>query len=71
MKISGKVTYVNLSGGFWGIAGADGQKYQPMNSLPARYQKEGTSITASVRKVTGASIFMWGQQVEIESIQKT
>lgn len=69
MQISGKVTYVDLSGGFWGIAGANGQNYQPVNGIPAKYRKEGTKVTASVKEVPGVSIFMWGQQVKIESIQ--
>lgn len=63
--ITGKVTYVNLSGGFWGIQGNDGQKYQPTN-LPNHHKKEGKKVTLKVKEAeNGFSIFMWGQMVEI------
>ncbi len=68
MDISGHVTYVNLSGGFWGIVGSDGQQYQPTQSLPDKYCQEGMKIKASVTPASGVSIFMWGQQVNVQKI---
>jgi hypothetical protein len=68
MDIKGKVTFVNLSGGFWGIEAEDGQKFQPVDKLPAGLLKEGTRIQATVKPVQAFGIQMWGQDVEIKSI---
>lgn len=68
MKISGHVTYVELSGGFWGIISSDGEQYQPVSPIPANLQKEGLKVTARVSPAAGMSIFMWGTQVKIDSI---
>lgn len=69
MKITGTVTFVDLAGGFWGILGADGQQYQPTSPLPADLCQEGKKITAKVRPANGMSIFMWGNQVDVQTIQ--
>ena len=70
MQITGKVTYVDLSGGFWGIEGEDGQQYNPMDSLPKSYQESGLRVKAEVRPVQAFSIFMWGRNVNIQKIEK-
>lgn len=70
MEITGTVTYVDLSGGFWGISADNGQKYTPVHSLPADYQQEGLRVKAQVQPQTGVGIFMWGQQVTIKRIEK-
>ncbi|MEO0473805.1 MAG: hypothetical protein AAF206_29615 [Bacteroidota bacterium] len=70
MKIAGTVTYVNLSGGFWGIQGEDGQQYNPGGSLPKQFQKEGLKVSAEVSPSDAFSIFMWGTNVDIKSIQQ-
>ena len=41
MNITGSIKYVNLSGGFWGIEADNGQKYQPVEKLPAQLRQEG------------------------------
>lgn len=69
MEIKGKVTYVDLSGGFWGIEGEDGQQYNPVGSLPRSLQKEGLSIKAKVKPAQSFSIFMWGRNVDIQNIE--
>ena len=70
MQITGKVTYVNLSGGFWGIQGDDGQQYNPLNSLPSNFHKEGLRGNAKVSPSKSFSIFMWGRNVDIKNIEK-
>lgn len=69
MKISGHVTYVELSGGFWGIISTDGEQYQPVSPIPANLQKEGLKINATVQPASGMSIFMWGTQVTVDTIK--
>lgn len=68
MQISGKVVYVDLSGGFWGIEGRNGQQYRPVNGLPSAYRKQGLQVKAKVTPASGMSIFMWGKQVNILEI---
>ena len=69
MKITGTVTYVDLSGGFWGIKGDDGQQYTPASDLPTAYKQEGMRITAKAKPVQVFSISMWGQHVELSDIK--
>jgi hypothetical protein len=70
MQITGKVTFVDLSGGFWGIEGDDGQKYNPLDSLPSSYRKKGLRVKAEVSPAKAFSIFMWGRNVNIDKIEK-
>ena len=68
MNITGIIKYVNLSGGFWGIEADNGQKYQPVDKLPAQLRKEGTRVKATIQPVATFGIMMWGQDVEVKSI---
>ena len=68
MEISGKITFVDLSGGFWGIVGDNGQNYQPTKPLPKSLQEEGKKVKAQVEQASGMSIFMWGTQVDVNRI---
>ncbi|MEM7372150.1 MAG: hypothetical protein AAF587_26265 [Bacteroidota bacterium] len=70
MKITGTITYVDLSGGFWGIEGDDGQKYTPNEHLPETFQQEGLKVKAEVTPANGFGIFMWGQQVNVIKIEQ-
>ncbi|MEZ4829926.1 MAG: hypothetical protein R3C61_27130 [Bacteroidia bacterium] len=69
MQITGKITFVNLSGGFWGILGDDGQNYNPGSSLPTGFHKEGVRIKAKVSPSQAFSIFMWGTNIDIKQIE--
>ncbi|MEM6263851.1 MAG: hypothetical protein AAGI38_15160 [Bacteroidota bacterium] len=71
MHITGKVVFVNLSGGFWGIESDDGTQYKPVEGLPSDYQQEGLRVTATAKPVEGMSIFMWGESVQLRNIKKT
>ena len=65
MEINGKVVYQNLSGGFWGIVGSDGQKWLPTN-MPAAFKKIGLEVKVEARKnLDYISIYMWGTPVDI------
>ncbi|MDX1907305.1 MAG: hypothetical protein SF053_09750 [Bacteroidia bacterium] len=69
MQITGTITWVNLSGGFWGINGDDGQQYAPTSDLPAALRREGQQVRATVRPAQVFSIMMWGQHVEVQQIE--
>ena len=70
MNITGKLTYVNLSGGCWGIEGDDGQKYHPVDGIPEAYKKEGKRVKVKLSPVQSFGIFMWGQDVNLETIDQ-
>ena len=67
---SGRVSYVNLEGGFYGITGDDGKKYEPLD-LDAKYRKDGLRVAfdATVAKDV-ASTRMWGTPVNLTLIEE-
>ena len=66
----GTVIYQDLEGGFYGIIADDGRQYLPI-SLPEELKENGTMVSFVFRPVQDtASIFMWGEQVQIVSISK-
>jgi inhibitor of cysteine peptidase len=67
---SGTVMYQNLEGGFYGIIGDDGQKYEPLN-LDAKYQKDGLRVAfdATVAKDI-VSTRMWGTPVNLAEVEE-
>lgn len=68
--ITGTIHHINLEGGFWGIIGDDGTKYNPVN-LPPEYQKEGLRVKLTAEKIEkGVSIQMWGQMLRILKIKE-
>lgn len=70
MKIKGTMTHVPLSGGFWGIEADNGRRYRPVNPVSEEFCVAGLAISATVEPVQTFSIFMWGTDVELLSIQK-
>ena len=67
---TGKITRVQVEGGFWGIIGDDGTKYDPIN-LPDEYKKDGLKVQfIANEKKNAASFHMWGHIVEIVKIEK-
>lgn len=70
MNIEGQVVHVPLSGGFWGIEGNDGRKYRPVKGLAPDFQVAGLVVKAAVEPVQTFSIFMWGTDVELLSIER-
>ena len=68
--LTGEVAYINLEGGFYGIIGDDGQKYQPTN-LSKQLRKPGLPIKfTAVSAPNSFSSFMWGTVITIQSATK-
>ena len=65
MKVTGKVVYKNISGGFWGIIDNNGKEWRPVN-LPKSLQKDGKAVNINARLAEEEmSIFMWGTAIII------
>ena len=62
--ITGKVVYKNIGTGFWGIEGAKGEQWLPIN-LPESMKIESKEVTLKIKALEGESMFMWGTMVEI------
>lgn len=65
MKIKGKIVFIDLEGGFWGIESTDQSKYLPIN-MPEQLKLVGklVEINAVLRPdIQGMS--MWGEYIEI------
>jgi inhibitor of cysteine peptidase len=68
--LSGTITYLDLEGGFFGIIGDDGQKYDPVN-LEAKYQKDGLRVAFVPEPVKDAAgIHMWGTMVNLVQVEE-
>lgn len=69
LQRTGRVVHVELAGGFYGILGDDGVKYQPTN-LPYPYRKDGTLVKfiAWPREDMFTSV-MWGKVIEIKTME--
>ena len=70
MSATGTVKFIDLEGGFYGIVGDDGKKYDPTN-LGQQFREDGLRIRfeAKIRRDV-ASIHMWGMIVDITKIEK-
>lgn len=68
-KINGKIVYLDLSGGFYGIEGNNGEKLNPVDGLPKTFQKPGLQVEVSYKSSDTFSIHMWGQNVNIVDIK--
>jgi inhibitor of cysteine peptidase len=67
---SGTVTYENLEGGFYGITGDDGKKYEPQN-LDAKYRKDGLRVAFGATVIGDTvSTRMWGTPVNLTLIEE-
>lgn len=70
LHLTGQVYYANMEGGFYGIIGDDGIKYQPTN-LPRKFKKEGLSLKFDAKtKGSMVSVFQWGTIVELLSVSE-
>jgi len=68
--ITGTVRYLDFEGGFYGLVGDDGEKYDPVN-LPKEYKKDGLRVKFQVTEKKGMVGFhMWGKIVEVVKIEK-
>lgn len=70
LRFTGTVVYVPVEGGFFGIQGDDGRKYDPRN-LPEEFRRDKLPVRVVARPVEGAVGFhMWGRIVDIVRIEK-
>ncbi len=60
------VRWVDLEGGFWGLIGPDGARYEPVSGLPPDLQHEGQQLRARLRAVPVFSFRMWGTPVDVQ-----
>lgn len=66
----GVVRYVEIEGGFYGIEGTDGTRYDPVN-LQEAFRQDGLAVRFLYTEVTGAvGIRQWGRIVEITAIER-
>lgn len=67
-QLTGEVAYIASEGGFYGIIGDDGRRYQPSN-LPRNFRKAGLPVVFTFVERTGTfSTLMWGTIIDIKSI---
>ena len=67
MTITGIIVYEDLEGGFWGIVGTDGARFEVENSLPADIKQPGTMVEAEVEPTGSITIRQWGTPVKVLS----
>ncbi|MFM8450631.1 MAG: hypothetical protein ACKOAY_11055 [Haliscomenobacter sp.] len=66
--IIGKIVYVALEGGFYGIEGVDGREWYPLD-LPDQFKKNGLSVAVQAIERTDAfSSAMWGTPIQILTV---
>jgi len=64
-KVTGKVVFVDLNSGFWGIEDASGNQYRPIN-MPEQLKYPNREVEVKLREVEeGFSMHMWGTAVKI------
>jgi L-ascorbate metabolism protein UlaG (beta-lactamase superfamily) len=67
--LTGQIKHITIEGGFYGIVGDDGQKYDPVN-LANEFKKDGLRVRFAVKEKEGVVGFhMWGKIVEIVSME--
>jgi hypothetical protein len=67
---TGTVKHITLEGGFYGIIGDSGARYDPIN-MPKEFKIDGLRVRFTAKRQTGAvSFHMWGTLIEIISIEK-
>lgn len=70
ISVKGTVEHVELEGGFWGVIGDDGKRYDVVN-LSKEFRKQGLRVKFVGRlRPDRVSFHMWGVIVEVISIEK-
>jgi len=66
--IHGTIRYISVEGGFYGIVGEDGRRYDPVN-LPAPFRKDNLPVRFRGKVLKDRVGFhMWGEIFQIEGI---
>ncbi len=69
IRTTGKMVYLDLEGGFWGIEADDGRKFDPLE-LDEKFHKEGLRVVfEAVPNTDMMSTRMWGTLVELRKIE--
>jgi hypothetical protein len=69
IRTSGKIVYLDLEGGFWGIVADDGRKFDPIE-LDEKFHKDGLRVTFEAEPDTDRmSTRMWGSLVVLKKIE--
>ena len=69
ISATGTIRYQDIEGGFWGIIGDDGIKYDPME-LDSQFQKEGLRVSFKASPETDMmSTHMWGTIINLSHIE--
>jgi inhibitor of cysteine peptidase len=68
---TGTIRYQNLEGGFWGILGDGGGRYDVVTGLPDALKVDGIRVKFQAQpSAENVSFHMWGQAIDIESIHR-
>jgi heat shock protein HslJ len=68
ISAKGRVIFIDLEGGFFGIITSAGEKYLPLN-LPGQFKIDGTEVVfTAYKEADTATIFMWGIPIHLESV---
>ena len=68
MKLVGKVIFISVEGGAYGIVDASGRKFLPLN-MPNQLKKDGANVICKVRPADVETTIMWGEPVYIDSFE--
>lgn len=67
---TGRIEYIDLEGGFYGIIGDDGVKYDPVN-LSSDFKQDSLRVRFEGKILTDqASFHMWGTLIELTKIER-
>lgn len=68
--INGKVVYVAVEGGFYGLVSDDGQRYLP-DALPQEFRQDGLPVSMRIEPLPASVGFrMWGKKVRLLTIER-
>lgn len=68
--INGKVVYVAVEGGFYGLVSEDGQRYLPTD-LPREFRQDGLPVRVRLEPLPATVGFrMWGTKVRLLTIER-
>jgi hypothetical protein len=70
MQITGILVYEDLEGGFWGIVGNDGSRYELDHEPPADVAEPGLMVEAELEQTGSVTIRQWGTPVRIVKITR-
>ena len=70
INAAGRIAYIYLEGGFYGIVGDDGVSYDPVN-LPEDFQQDSLRVVFEGKILTDRiSFHMWGKLIELKHIER-